>query len=91
MEATHSRLLLGAFFLTSISTLGKIVMKPGCIASLESINKSIGLATVLSPSEVASVCPGEQLELTCSTNLDYTYSEMSLVVQPIPNSRESFI
>ena len=47
-------------------------MKPGCNASLESINESIGLATVqLSPSEVASVCPGEQLELTCSTTLDY--------------------
>ena len=64
-------------------------MKPGCIASLESINKSIGLATVLSPSKVTSVCPGEQLEFTCSTNLDYIQWNVT-VVQPIPNSRESF-
>ena len=65
-------------------------MKPGCIASLESINKSIGLATVLSPSEVTSVCPGEQLELTCSTTLDYIQWNVT-VFQPMPNSRESFL
>ena len=65
-------------------------MKPGCIASLESINKSIGLATVLSPSEVTSVCPGEQLEFTCSTTLDYIQWNVT-VFQPIPNSRESFL
>ena len=42
--------------------------------SLENINQHTGTLeiTVLSPPEVALVCPGERFEFVCSTSLDYS-------------------
>ena len=55
---------------------------------MNTVHNNINIPTALSPSEVASVCPGERLQFICHTTLDYIRWNVT-VVQPRPDSRES--